>query len=71
MTEEFFLSEKIKGALKTNESERFFFWEEDVREFIRIVKEDIENAQEDSGNLDWISKDQAIAIIDKLAGDLK
>jgi hypothetical protein len=27
--------------------------------------DDIENAQEDYGNLDWISKDQAIKIIKK------
>ena len=43
-----------------------------VKEFIRLLKKEMENAQENCGNLDWISKDQALEIIDKLAGeDLK
>lgn len=34
--------------------------------FIRELKEKIEDAEENCGNLDWISKDQAIKIIDEL-----
>jgi len=33
--------------------------------------DDIENAQEDCGNLDWISKDQAIEIIKKYRRNTK
>jgi len=38
---------------------------EDVLELIEILKDKIDNAQEDFGNLDWISKKQALEIIDK------
>ena len=38
---------------------------EDVLELIEILKDKIDNAQEDFGNLDWISKEQALEIIDK------
>jgi len=40
-------------------------------EFIKKLKKDIDNAQEGCGNLDWVSKDQALEIIDKLAGEFK
>ena len=43
--------------------------QEDVKEFVLQTIEDIENAQEDSGNLDWISKEQAIKIIKSRAGN--
>jgi len=42
---------------------------EDVKEFLFELKEDIENAQENNGNLDWINKEQAIKIIKKRAGE--
>ena len=45
--------------------------EEDVKEFIRLLKEKIFEAQEDYANLDWIYKESAIKIIDELVGDLK
>ena len=41
----------------------------DVKEFIKIIEDDIENAQEDYANLDWISKDQVLKIINKRAGE--
>jgi len=47
---------------------KFNYWKE---EFIKRLKEDIENAQEDYANLDWVSKGQIRKIIDKLTGDLK
>lgn len=40
-------------------------WAEQTR---KEILEDIEEAQEDCGNLDWISKDQAIKIINKRMG---
>ncbi len=42
-----------------------------VKEFIADISNDIEDAQEDYGNLDWISKEQALKIIKRRAGDLK
>ena len=40
--------------------------EEQTLKKVEELKENIENAQEDYGNLDWISKEQAIRIIDKI-----
>ena len=37
----------------------------DVLKLIKELKDKIDNAQEDCGNLDWISKEQALKIIDK------
>lgn len=45
------------------------FLEEDVKEFIRLLKEEIDNYQEDYANLDIIQKHHALEIIDKLAGE--
>ena len=42
-----------------------------LKEFIENLKDEIEDAQEDYGNLDWISKEQALKIIKRRAGDLK
>jgi len=42
-----------------------------LKEFIADISNDIEDAQEDYGNLDWISKEQALKIIKRRAGDLK
>lgn len=62
------LSSKKKTAMTGKK------WEEiipsaDVKEFIKIIEDDIENAQEDYANLDWISKDQVLKIINKRAGE--
>ena len=40
-------------------------------EAVEKLKEGIEEAQEDCANLDWISKDQAISIINKKRGEFK
>lgn len=61
------LSEKIEEACWVIEGS--VIRKQDVKEFIRLLKEEIDNAQEDCGNLDWISKEQALNIINKLAGD--
>jgi len=45
------------------------FTEKDIREFIEIIKEKIDNAQEDFGNLNWINKEHAINIINQYSGD--
>ena len=37
----------------------------DILELIDELKNKIDDAQEDFGNLDWISKEQALEIIDK------
>ena len=42
-----------------------------VFEYVEKLKEEIEDAQEDCGNLDWISKDQALMIINKRMGEFK
>lgn len=42
--------------------------EEPVKKAIKDILEEIEDAQEDCGNLDWISKDQAIKIIKQRVG---
>ena len=47
---------------------KFNYWKE---KFIKRLKEDIENAQEDYANLDWVSKDQIIEIINKRTGNLE
>ena len=65
MEKEFDLSNKALGgeySLRT-------YKEKDVKEFMVVVENDIENAQEDYANLDWISKEQAIKILKKRAGD--
>ena len=49
---------------------RWAYNEEDVKLAVQQLKDRIENAQEDCGNLDWVSKDQAEEIIDKIFGDL-
>jgi len=54
-----------------SEKGSFYYSEEDVKEFIKRLKEDIENAQEDYANLDWVSKDQIIEIINKRTGNLE
>ena len=40
-----------------------------LKEFIENLKDEIEDAQEDYGNLDWISKEQALKIIKRRAGE--
>ena len=37
----------------------------DILELIKELKNKIDNAEEDFGNLDWISKKQALEIIDR------
>ena len=37
-----------------------------LNDFIEELKEEIENAQEDYGNLDWVYKENALEIIDKI-----
>ena len=44
---------------------KFEYWKE---EFVKDIILEIENAQEDCSNLDWISKDQAIHIIKVKSG---
>ena len=39
---------------------KFEYWKE---EFVKDIILEIENAQEDCANLEWITKDQAIRII--------
>lgn len=73
------LKKKAMGYKMTlSDKRKFFQWgfmkegyylEEDVKEFIKELKEEIDNAQEDYGNLDWISKKQALDIIDKRVGE--
>lgn len=65
MTREFDLSKKIESAELIVSSQG----EEILKEFINIVKDEIDDAQEDYGNLDWISKEQALNIIKKRAGN--
>ena len=64
----FNLSDKKQNVHGLIEGQPAFYWEEDIKEFIRKLKEKIENAQEDCGNLDWISKTQAVNIIKLLSG---
>jgi predicted acetyltransferase len=40
--------------------------EQEQKEKVDELKKQIENAQEDFGNLDWISKEQAVEIIDEI-----
>lgn len=40
-----------------------------VKEFIRLLKDDIDEAQEDYANLDYVDKIHIINIINKRAGD--
>ena len=40
-----------------------------VKEAVKKLKERTENAQEDYANLDWISKEQMIRIIEEEFGD--
>ena len=43
-----------------------------VKQTMDDIKNEIDNAQEDCANLDWISKEQALKIINKHLGkDLK
>ena len=42
---------------------------EDVRLAVLRLKDEIENAQEDCANLDWISKEQVLEIINKIVGE--
>jgi hypothetical protein len=48
---------------------KFVYYEEDVKEFIKKLKYEIEDAQENYAMFDWIDKDHAIYLINKLAGD--
>ena len=45
------------------------YWEDDIKEFIRLLKEEVENSQYDYANLEHVMKDKVIEIIDKLVGD--
>ena len=41
----------------------------DIKEFVKELKEDIEYAQKDCATLDVVDKDKIIKLIDKKAGD--
>lgn len=51
---------KYKKIIDGTEKKQIIF-----DEFINELKEKIEDAEENCGNLDWISKDQAIKIINE------
>jgi hypothetical protein len=41
---------------------------DNIKLFLNKLKEEIDNAQEDYANLDWVSKEQVIDLINKRAG---
>ena len=71
---EFNLSEKVITIIAEDEDDGLekqgkYVYISDVKEFIRLLKEEIEEAQTDCANLDTIDKYDCFRIIDKLSGD--
>ena len=65
MTKEFNLSEKEGEAWPGGEH---YYIESDIKEFIKRLKEEVDNSQYDYANLEHVNKDKVMEIIDKLAG---
>ena len=65
MKKEFNLSEKRNEFIS---NDKYFYFEEDVKEFIRRLKEEIEN-QEYKDNITE-TLDEILEKIDKLAGEI-
>ena len=65
---EFCLVDEMLDTQELHSGSIGLFDKKKVKEFIKLIEDDIEDAQEDYANLDWISKDQALEIIKKRAG---
>jgi hypothetical protein len=59
----------IKWKGYSTEEWMVLFMKKDREDLKEKLKEELEEAQEDYANLDWISKEQAIKIIDKIFSD--
>ena len=57
-----------KEKIKTDNLGNVYIYVDDVEECFKEILDEIENAEEDCANLDWISKDQALAIIKNKSG---
>ena len=65
---EFCLVDEMLDTQELHSGSIGLFDKKKVKEFIKSIEDDIEAAQEDYANLDWISKEQALKIIKKRAG---
>lgn len=70
MTGEFNLSKRMKAYTSVSGSIRFdFFKEEDVKEFIRLLKEEVKSNIAGSDKFYDDNPENLLDFIDKLAGD--
>ena len=65
---EFCLVDEMLDTQELHSGSIGLFDKKKVKEFIKSIEDDIEDAQEDYANLDWVSKKQTIKIINKHFG---